>query len=275
MMVVSHTTALSVLGAGLALRGPDGSMMTATDGLYEERTVVFRAFGVGLACTVGSVVLCVWLILRWEGALVCMSITAYTCYRIWTNYQRVNNRFAYDESETVDFRDIMEGPAAIQAVPTFYYNNRDGQYSQSGNNSRYSKKNSSGSFRQQQQRPPSASGTASQSSMSFGNTSQQRSFGERVRNRLTSFSSSVDGSNGSISSSYDDDEEAGNLSGGGGGTVEEIELQPLIVDGASNVTKRRGNARSQQQQQQQPSSSSLSKQAKAKKDDDAYIIQTV
>ena len=273
MMVVSHTTALSVLGAGLALRGPDGSMMTATDGLYEERTVVFRAFSVGLASTVGSVVLCVWLILRWEGAIVCMSITAYTCYRIWTNYHRVYNRFAYDESETVDFRDIMEGPAAIQAVPTFYYNNRDGQYSQSGNNSRYSKKHSNGSQRQQQRQAP-ASGTASQSSRSFGNNSQQRSFGERVRNRLRSFNS-VDGSNGSISSSYDDDEEAGNLSGGGGGTVEEIELQPLIVDGASNVTKRRGNARSQQQQQPQPASSSLSKQAKAKKDDDAYIIQTV
>jgi hypothetical protein len=34
MMVVSQTTALSVLGAGLALRGPDGSMMVATDALY-------------------------------------------------------------------------------------------------------------------------------------------------------------------------------------------------------------------------------------------------
>lgn len=30
MIVVSHTTNLSVLGGGLALRGPDGSMMTAT-----------------------------------------------------------------------------------------------------------------------------------------------------------------------------------------------------------------------------------------------------
>ena len=29
ILVVSHTTVLSVMGAGLALRGPDGSMMTA------------------------------------------------------------------------------------------------------------------------------------------------------------------------------------------------------------------------------------------------------
>jgi len=117
MVVVSHTTALSVLGAGLALRGPDGSMMTATDGLYEERKAVFLIFGVGLACTVGSVVLCVWLILHWESAFCCMIITLLTCRRIWKNYQRIQQRFDFDENDTVDFRDIMEGPAAIQVIP--------------------------------------------------------------------------------------------------------------------------------------------------------------
>jgi hypothetical protein len=117
MIVVSHTTALSVLGAGLALRGPDGAMMTATDGLFEERRAVFTIFGVGLACTVGSVVVCVWILLIWESALICMILALMTCRIIWINYQRVQKRFAYDENETVDFRDIMEGPAAIQAVP--------------------------------------------------------------------------------------------------------------------------------------------------------------
>lgn len=117
MMVVSHTTALSVLGAGLALRGPDGSMMTATDGLYEERKFVFLIFGVGLACTVGSVVICVWIILQWESALICMVMTLLTCRTIWRNYRRVQQRFDFDENDTVDFRDIMEGPAAIQVMP--------------------------------------------------------------------------------------------------------------------------------------------------------------
>lgn len=116
MMVVAHTTALSVLGAGMALRGPDGSMMTATDGLYEERKTVFSVFGIGLACTVGSVVLCVWLILHWEAALVCMSVTVYTCCKIYRNYQRVLNRFDFDESQTVDFHDIFNGPAAIRVM---------------------------------------------------------------------------------------------------------------------------------------------------------------
>ena len=117
MIVVSHTTALSVLGAGMALRGPDGSMMTATDGFYEERMAVFKIFGYGLACTVGSVVICVWLILHWESALICMIMTIFTCRTIYRNYQRVSKRFGFDESQTVDFRDILEGPAAFRAVP--------------------------------------------------------------------------------------------------------------------------------------------------------------
>lgn len=116
MIVVSHTTALSVLGAGLALRGPDGSMVTATDGLYDERISVFTAFAIGLACTVGSVVVCVWLILHWEAALICMTLSIYTVVKIYQNYRRVVRRFVFDEDETVNFDDIFSGPAAIQVV---------------------------------------------------------------------------------------------------------------------------------------------------------------
>eukprot|EP00538_Stauroneis_constricta_P013570 CAMPEP_0119548168 /NCGR_PEP_ID=MMETSP1352-20130426/2149_1 /TAXON_ID=265584 /ORGANISM="Stauroneis constricta, Strain CCMP1120" /LENGTH=319 /DNA_ID=CAMNT_0007593357 /DNA_START=204 /DNA_END=1163 /DNA_ORIENTATION=- len=125
MLVVSHTTVLSVLGAGLALRGPDGSMMTATDGLYEERASVFKIFGYGLGCTVGSVVLGVWLLLNWESALVCMGITLLTCRQIWINYQRVQRRFSYNESDTVDFRDILMSGPSLQAVPNFVRNATD------------------------------------------------------------------------------------------------------------------------------------------------------
>lgn len=92
----------------MALRGPDGSMMTATDGLYEERSSVFAIFGIGLACTLSSVVLCVWLMLHWEAALVCMSITLITCRKVYVNYQRVRKKFDFDESETVDFREIFD-----------------------------------------------------------------------------------------------------------------------------------------------------------------------
>ena len=119
MLVVSHTTVLSVLGAGLALRGPDGSMMTATDGLYEERQSVFKVFGYGLAMTVGSVLLSVWLLLRFETALLCWLVTLWTCRQMYTNYTRVMQKFDFDENDTVDFSDIMNGPAAIRGVPSW------------------------------------------------------------------------------------------------------------------------------------------------------------
>lgn len=117
MIVVSHTTALSVIGAGLALRGPDGSMMTATDGLYEERSSVFTTFGIGLACTVGSVLLSVWLMLPWDSALICWCVALFTCRKIYLNYVRVVTRFDFDESQTVDFRDFLEMPALKFITP--------------------------------------------------------------------------------------------------------------------------------------------------------------
>jgi hypothetical protein len=114
---VGQTTVLSVLGASLALRGPDGSMMTATDGLYHERGSVFQAFGYGLVLTMGSVVMCVWLHLHWEASIICCTIAVFTISRMRASYYRVAKKFDFDESMTVDFRDIFDGPAAIQAIP--------------------------------------------------------------------------------------------------------------------------------------------------------------
>jgi len=147
--VVAHTTALSVLGGGLALRGPDGSMMTATDVLYAERRSVFYVFGIGLGCTIGSVLVCVWILLPWESALLCWMVTLVTCRRMYWNYQRVQHALQFDESQTVDFRDIFEGPANIRVTSSRNrYHNKNkagGGPSQSSNkymhhNSRNNKK---------------------------------------------------------------------------------------------------------------------------------------
>mmetsp|Transcript_31945 Transcript_31945/g.39165 ORF Transcript_31945/g.39165 Transcript_31945/m.39165 type:complete len:285 (-) Transcript_31945:33-887(-) len=116
IIVVSQTTLLSLLGSSLALRGPDGSMITATDGLYHERKSVFVTFGFALASTVGAVIICVWLMLSPEASVVCMSITIYTCVKMYSNYVRVGKRFDFDEKDTVDFTDIFDGPANIQGI---------------------------------------------------------------------------------------------------------------------------------------------------------------
>jgi len=117
MLVVSQTTILSVLGASLALRGPDGSMMTATDGLYLERAMVFKSFGMGLILTIASVVSVVWLHLHWEASLTCCILALGTLMKMRQTYLRIVKKFDFDESLTVDFQDIFDGPAAIQAIP--------------------------------------------------------------------------------------------------------------------------------------------------------------
>lgn len=114
IFVVGQTTVLSVMGASLALRGPDGSMMTATDGLYDERNAVFKAFARGLALTLGSVVLAVWLIIPPEAALVCMACTCYTAKIMKHHYERIKSRFIFNEEDTVDFTDLFDGPGNVE-----------------------------------------------------------------------------------------------------------------------------------------------------------------
>ena len=118
ILVVAQSTALAVLGSSIALRGPDGSMISATDSMYQERKPVFLAFGVGLTATVLSVISAVWLVLSPEAAIVCVSITLFTIMRMYRAWLRINRSFGFDESETVDFTDIFEGPAAIMGVST-------------------------------------------------------------------------------------------------------------------------------------------------------------
>ena len=162
MLVVAHTTALSVLGASLALRGPDGSMMTATDGLYEERKSVFNVFGYGLACTLGSVVLCVWIILHWEAALACMIITLITIRKVYENYHRVTRRFDFDENDTVDFKDIFEGAANIHTyrVEPGRHHHQGRQYQHHHNNNHRHQKDAHSNNRSHRARKHHSSGNS-------------------------------------------------------------------------------------------------------------------
>ena len=102
-------------------------MIVATDALYEERKFVFTIFGVGLTCTIGSVLNGVWLMLPLEAATMCFFVTLLTCYIIYTNYQRISIKLDYDESQTVDFYEFMT------IMPSMHNNNH------SNNNNRNKK----------------------------------------------------------------------------------------------------------------------------------------
>lgn len=107
LRVVAQTTMLSVLGASLALRGPDGSMMVATDALYQERRIVFGCFAFGLALTIAAVLVAVGLMLHWEAALACQVVATFSCYQLYSHYARVQRSLYFDERDTVDFTDLF------------------------------------------------------------------------------------------------------------------------------------------------------------------------
>ena len=114
LLVVSHTTVLALMGTSLALRGPDGSMVVATEGLYAERALIFKTFGRGLLCTVAAAGIVTFLVLRIEAAVVCAAICMYAGREIVRFYNRVLINFQFDEnSEAIDLSDMFDGPANI------------------------------------------------------------------------------------------------------------------------------------------------------------------
>lgn len=108
ILVVGQTTMLSVLGASLALRGPDGSMMVATDGLFDERKSVFKSFAYGLSLTLCAAINGVWLILPPETAFVSMLCIIFTAKKMREHYHRVRSKFEYAEEDSVDFSDFFD-----------------------------------------------------------------------------------------------------------------------------------------------------------------------
>lgn len=52
------------MGTSLAMRGPDGSMMRAVNGMYQLREQVFALFGVGMMSLLLMAVLGSWILLE-------------------------------------------------------------------------------------------------------------------------------------------------------------------------------------------------------------------
>ena len=57
-------------GSGKALRGKDGSMDEAVDGMHNERAFIFGCFGVGLITTLLALMSASWILMTLEVAMV-------------------------------------------------------------------------------------------------------------------------------------------------------------------------------------------------------------
>ena len=65
LIAVMNTTLLSMMGPGLALRGPDGSMHPAVDGMIEEYQYAYLNFVLGLIAFHFAAALFGWLMFNW------------------------------------------------------------------------------------------------------------------------------------------------------------------------------------------------------------------
>lgn len=94
LIAVLNSTLCSMLGPGLALRGPDGSMHRAVDGLMLEYRLTFVFFTMGLVAFHISALLFAWLEFSWPVAL---AMTLALIMFIWGMYKygmRIYRRFA-------------------------------------------------------------------------------------------------------------------------------------------------------------------------------------
>jgi len=124
LIAVLNTTLLSMMGPGLALRGPDGSMHPAVDGMMKEYRTAYYCFVLGLIFFHFSAALFAWLIyVHWAVSLM---VTLCICGSLWllTRYaKRVYVRFRlpaehvvsgqFQSGEVADAAEARSGGLAV------------------------------------------------------------------------------------------------------------------------------------------------------------------
>ena len=113
LIAVVSTTLLSMLGPGLALRGPDGSMHTAVDGMVDEYRTAFYTFLFGMLATLAAGAFYVWLMFPlMEASVLTVSIVSAT-YMIIRYIRRLFATFAVPKDQVVTGK--YEGEEAAKA----------------------------------------------------------------------------------------------------------------------------------------------------------------
>ena len=107
---VSLATITSIWGSGKALRGKDGSMDEAVDGMSKERGLIFKTFSIGLAGNLASVMGACMITMESPINYLSSAIVLYTAYVIYTNATRIQKRFAIGDKDTVRLDDLTNYP---------------------------------------------------------------------------------------------------------------------------------------------------------------------
>jgi hypothetical protein len=109
---VTMTTCITVMGTSLALRGPEGSMVQAVEGMYKQRFLVFMTFGAGISsCLISAFFLC-WIKMKLVAATTCSLLIFWavvSLVRLTLNYRSL---FMFSEETSVSLDDLL-GSSAV------------------------------------------------------------------------------------------------------------------------------------------------------------------
>lgn len=99
---VSLSTITTIWGSGKALRGTDGSMDEAVEGINNERSIIFTAFAMGLSGNLCTVLCACFIIMDYPTSIICAFILLYTSWLIYSNARRIQAKFALGETVRLD-----------------------------------------------------------------------------------------------------------------------------------------------------------------------------
>jgi len=114
LIAVMNTTLLSMMGPGLALRGPDGSMHPAVDGMMEEYKSAYLNFLLGLIAFHFSAALFGWLAFDWVVSSCTTACVLGSLYLLMRYATRVHSRFRLPADEVITGR--FRGEEVMSAV---------------------------------------------------------------------------------------------------------------------------------------------------------------
>jgi len=104
LIAVMNCTLLSMMGPGLALRGPDGSMHPAVDGMMEEYQSAYLCFVLGLIAFHFSAALFGWIMFNWVVSTFVSSCVIGSLYLLVRYASRVYARFRLPPDEVITGR---------------------------------------------------------------------------------------------------------------------------------------------------------------------------
>jgi hypothetical protein len=96
---VLNTVYICVYGQGMAIRGPQGSMVKAVEGFDIEQDQVMISFVIAMIFTALSTAATYWIMMDSYGAILACTITLIGFYYWYKHAIRIYNRFKWDKDD--------------------------------------------------------------------------------------------------------------------------------------------------------------------------------